>query len=309
MNPIRAIYRAVTPTGVRESVAARRFSLWRWATGPGLREPAARAWVGLGRPVRAVQTRYGTVFADLRDRGVGRPLFVYRGFETTEIEFIRSRLEPGMTFLDVGANVGCYTVAAAAAVGETGRVVAIEPDPHNFALLTRGIAANGLRNVTALNIAAGPEPGIATLYRSAENLGDHRLYAEAQTGSRAGVRVPVERLDDTFDRLKLPPPDVGKIDVQGFEESVVRGMPKLLGGDRPMTWLTEFWPHGLANAGGNAAGYLAAFRDRGFGCAHVSADGRAEPVAWDAVWGLVPPLDPARPDFAMTNLVFTRPAS
>jgi hypothetical protein len=118
--------------------------------------------------------------------------------------------------------------------------------------------------------------------------------------------VPVGPLDAEFAARNLPPPDVVKIDVQGYEELAFRGMRGLLAGDRPMTVLSEFWPLGIGNAGGDAAAYLELFRAAGFACFHPAADGRLEPVAWDAVGGLIPPSDPAHPDWAMTNLVFRR---
>lgn len=306
MNPVKVLYRAITPARLREFAARQRYAVWNALTGPAARERATRWNLALGRPVRPVRTPYGTVYADLRDEGVGRLLYVNRGFEPHEVGFVVSRLRPGMTFLDIGANVGCYTVAAAATVGPTGRVISIEPDDHNFALLNRAVTANRFKSVTLVNAAAGAEPGTARLYKSGHNLGDHRLYADGQSDGRRAIDVPVVRLDDVFAERALAPPDVVKIDVQGFELAVMRGAARLFAGDRPMTVLTEFWPHGITSAGGDPAGYLGFFRDRGFTCRHIAADGRLTPTDWDDVWGLVPPVDPAVPDHAMTNLVFTR---
>ena len=307
MNPLKRVYNAVVPARLRESLAARRFHMGRVLTTPvARREAAAKLWAKAGRPVRAVRTPFGTVYVDVRDQGVGLPLFCERIWEPAETHFLQSALKPGMTYLDIGANIGYFVSLAASAVGPTGRVVAVEPDPYNFGLLSRTVAKNGWPNVTLLNMAAGPERGTARLFKSGQNLGDHRLYADGDAAARDAVEVPVGPLDAEFAARQLPPPDVVKIDVQGYEELVFRGMRGLLAGDRPMSVLTEFWPAGIENAGGDPRAYLDVFRTGGFECFHPEPDGRLEPVAYDAVWGLIPPLDPAKPDWAMTNLVFRR---
>ena len=79
-------------------------------------------------------------------------------------------------------EIGYFTLLAADLVGPAGRVIAIEPESYNFGLLTRNIRANRLSNVTALNIAVGAESGTSTIYKSAENYGDHRVGAESQSG-------------------------------------------------------------------------------------------------------------------------------
>lgn len=307
MNPIRTIYRAVVPGGVRGAVASRRV----WATGlwrnpVARREALADLWALLRRPVRHVRTPHGVVYVDVRDRFVGRTIYVNRGYEESETQFLARRLAPGMSYLDLGANVGFLAAVAAARVGPSGRVVAVEPDPHNFRLLARGVRASGRRNVTLVNAAAGPAPGTARLFKSDHNLGDHRLYAGSGTAARAAVEVPVVQIDDVFAAGHLTSPDVIKIDVQGYEAHVIAGMPRLLGGDRPMAVLSEFWPHGMREAGSDPAAYLDAFRSRGFSCHRLTANGETVSVAWGEVFDHVPPFDPASPDSSWVNLVFER---
>src|SRR5262245_2134996 len=89
-----------------------------------------------------------------RTHGVADPLLAGRGYEPEETAFIEAALAPGMTFLDLGANVGYFTCLAARKVGPAGRVWAFEPDPRNFRLLVRSVKANGLSNVTAVRAAA-----------------------------------------------------------------------------------------------------------------------------------------------------------
>jgi len=305
VNPLKRAYQVVVPHRLRAALAEGRYRLTHASA---RREAAARMWVAARRPVRPVRTPFGVVFADVRDRGVGLPLYRDRHWELAETRALQAVLRPGMTYLDVGANIGYFVALAASAVGPGGRVVAVEPDPYNFGLLSRTVRFNRWNHVTLLNMAAGPEKGTARLFKSGANLGDHRLYADGESNGRAAVEVPVGPLDAEFAARQLPPPDVVKIDIQGFEELAFRGMGALLAGDRPMTVLSEFWPLGITNAGGDPAAYLERFRAAGFACFHPEEDGRVEPVAWDAVGNLIPPVDPTRPDWAMTNLVFRRGA-
>jgi FkbM family methyltransferase len=308
MNPLKAAYRAITPARLREHLADRRFHFERWLNNPRAQwETLAQVWLALRRPVRPVRTPYGTVFVDLRDLAVGRMIYTNRTYEEAETRFLLGVLKPGMVHLDVGANVGFLAAVAASRVGPTGRVIALEPDPYNFRLLSRAVRENRWPQVTALNTAAGAAPGTARLFKSDWNLGDHRLYADDEAATRATVTVPVGRVDDILVRERLPAPDFVKIDVQGYEWFVANGMERTLAGDRLRAVLTEFWPHGMRNAGGDPQGYLDTFRRHGFGCFRPTPAGGLEPVEWGAVWGLIPPFDPDEPDACWTNLVFARP--
>src|SRR5688500_9658786 len=80
-----------------------------------------------------------------------------------ETAALRASLPAGGTFVDVGANWGYFTLVAAHAVGASGRVVALEPDPRVHAELAANLARNGIRNVTALAVAASDRAGEATL--------------------------------------------------------------------------------------------------------------------------------------------------
>jgi FkbM family methyltransferase len=210
-----------------------------------------------------------------------------------------------MTYLDIGANIGYFVALAASKLGLRGHVIAVEPDPHNFALLSRTVRTNKWRNVTLLNIAAGAHQGTARLFRSAENLGDHRLYSDAEGSARVAIDVPVRMIESELAARRLPAPDVVKIDVQGYEELAFRGMRALVRRSAPMIVLTEFWPLGIVNAGGDPQAYLRMFSENGFACFHPGIDGLT-PVPWQNVWELIPPADPLRPDWAMVNLVFRR---
>ncbi|MCI0700401.1 MAG: FkbM family methyltransferase [Planctomycetia bacterium] len=310
MSLLARAYQKIVPACVRGP-------LWHWrawasalATDPAVRRDwLARALIVARCHLRVVRVPHGRLWVDLRDIGVGRKIFVHRKYEEAESGVLRALLHPGMTYLDVGANLGYLATLAAKLVGTTGRVIAIEPEPYNFSLLQRNLKLLGRRQTVAVNAAAGSEPGTAKLFKSADNLGDHRLYTDSDSSGRVGVEVPVVRLDDLFTTNNWPAPDFIKIDVQGYEPHVVAGLERLITSDRPQAILTEYWPIGIRNAGADPSAYLEWFRARGFTCYLIGADGSLTAVAYDAIDAHLPPLIPEWPDAQMLNLLFLRPDS
>lgn len=147
-----------------------------------------------------------------------------------ELDRLGEWLSPGDWAVDVGANVGLYTARMSAAVGPSGRVVALEPVPSTFALLAANTRVMPHENVTLHNAAATDAAGVVGMRvpRSAAGLEDH--YQSHLCDDGADVRVVGVRLDD----LPLPHPvALVKVDAEGHELAVLRGMRRLLERDRP----------------------------------------------------------------------------
>lgn len=133
--------------------------------------------------------------------------------------FISSRLQPGAVFVDAGANIGTYTVPAGRLVGPSGRVIAFEAHPAIMGFLKRNIAANGLANVTALNLALGAERSSVELAFSAHNPGETHIAGRDERAWTV-VRVEMTTLDDALRGLSIDAIDYLKVDVEGFEVPV-----------------------------------------------------------------------------------------
>jgi FkbM family methyltransferase len=175
-------------------------------------------------------------------------------YEPGERAFIQRTCRPGDTVLDVGANVGLYTAMTAHLAGPKGRVIALEPDPENFGYLQQTIQANSFANVHAVQAAAAGETGEATLYVSASNRGDNRMYANEMCGDQ--LKVKIVRLDDLLPTLQVNTLDFIKIDVQGFEGQVMEGLKETIRRSPSLVMLAEFWPDGLQRAKTNPEEYL-----------------------------------------------------
>ena len=192
-------------------------------------------------------------------------------YEKAETRFFQSACRDGMTFLDVGANLGYYTALATRAVGPNGRVLAVEPDPDSFGYLEQTIAANAVGNVQAFPVAASDAPATLPLYISTDNRGDNRLYASGE--DRPQVEVTARPLDALLRENKIDKVDLIKIDVQGYEPKVIAGLRETITASPNLTLLTEFWPQGIDEAGENANDFLQTLRGLGLTLHELQPDG------------------------------------
>jgi len=162
-----------------------------------------------------------------------------------EFKLFDSLLRTGMTVLDIGANQGVFALYCADKVGPTGRVIAFEPDPEMFSALEGNVKASGKKWVQIHNLAVGAEEGELNLQVSRVNRGDNRLVRKSQPGAET-TPVRVVTLDGLFLGQKV---DLIKMDVQGWEGAVLRGMAGLLASPNHSCILLEIWPEALQRAG------------------------------------------------------------
>jgi FkbM family methyltransferase len=141
-------------------------------------------------------------------------------FEPEESGWVEDFLKPGMVFVDVGANIGLYSLLAASRVGSRGRVVAFEPSPYCQDRLQATVKANAISQITIERTALGDAPGELELV--VEHQGLHSPSFLAKEGDLR-YRVPVTTFDAYLARSGLGHVDLMKIDVEGFEPNVIRG--------------------------------------------------------------------------------------
>ena len=179
-----------------------------------------------------IETEEGLLFFSTQDRTIGRHVYVEGGWERRLLlrTLALAEVEPqGAYFVEVGANIGTTTVAAAR---QGAHVLAFEPAPLNYRLLRANVAVNLLdEHVTATQAACSDTPGTLTMRLSPVNHGDHRIDP---TGD---VQVPVVRLDDALGGRHV---DLLWVDTQGHEASVFAGAPQTLAARPPL--LVELWP-------------------------------------------------------------------
>jgi FkbM family methyltransferase len=173
---------------------------------------------------------------------------IYLGvFEPFESVQIRSYLKPGMTFIDVGANVGYYTLMAASLVGQTGRVFAFEPSPYAFDLLKETINRNNVSNVRTVQAGLNDTSGEVSLFMP-DKPGNHTPSMVPNNEGRP-LKVPVQRLDECLAQHLVEKVDLMKIDVEGFEPNVIAGAEKYIAQGKIGAILCEFNKHWLKENG------------------------------------------------------------
>ncbi|RJP59817.1 MAG: FkbM family methyltransferase [Candidatus Auribacter fodinae] len=178
--------------------------------------------------------------------------------------FVKSIIKQGDVILDIGANIGYYTLLFAKLVGKKGKVYAFEPDPYNFSILSHNIRLNGYTNVVLLNKAVSDENGKISLYLSEDNFGDHRISnTEGRTHS---VEVEAIRIDDFIKQQNGAGAGVNfiKMDIQGAEGKAIAGMRELLSYSKHVTVFMEFWPSGLKACDSDPRALLDVFIKAGF---------------------------------------------
>lgn len=197
-------------------------------------------------------------------------------FELHETEVIKGEIKPGDIVVDIGANIGYYTLIFARLVGPKGKVFAFEPEPDTFKLLEKNVQINGYENVVLERMAVSDKSGKARLYLSEQDNTDHRL--DAPSTGRASIEVDTMRLDDYFQSYDGRI-DFIKMDIQGAESCAVAGMLDLLQGRPGPALFTEYWPHGLQQSPYTPERFLSFLEQAGFEFYDIRANkGAAQPV-------------------------------
>jgi FkbM family methyltransferase len=143
-------------------------------------------------------------------------------YESDVTSLISSRLQSGMSAVDVGANIGYYTVTAARLVGPAGHVYAFEPDPEAYRYLERNVADNNCSNVTTVASAVGNVTGTVEFVQA----GPERGYIQER--GQGNLPVASTTLDAYFSGLGWPALHLIKIDVEGHEGAVLLGMVEVV---------------------------------------------------------------------------------
>ena len=173
-----------------------------------------------------------------RDDVLVAPTIREHGIYGTEIgAFLKRRLRVGSTFVDVGANLGWFSVLAARLVGERGRVYAVEPDPANLPLLRANLWGNRCDNATVLGVAAWSGPAHLDLVTYPEG----GAATEVRAGGDGTLLVPAAPLDSLIPGTV----DVLKVDAQMTDHVAIRGAERIIATSPRIAVIAEFFPAAL----------------------------------------------------------------
>lgn len=206
---------------------------WRRSTlEAAIRRRVQTAYLGNGVVLARVLGHH-KMFLRSSDRGFACHVMLDGYWEMWLTQFLAQRLKPGMTAIDVGANFGYYTLLMGEAVGETGQVIAVEPNPEAASLLQESVNLSGHGVRTRLvPQALGASIGRAWLYAPDGEPKNASLVGQPDLPGGTTVEVATVTLDEIA--LGHPRVDLVKIDAEGGEQGIVAGMQGLIARDRPL---------------------------------------------------------------------------
>ena len=157
--------------------------------------------------------------------------YITLGWEEATVKIFQDVVKKGDVVVDMGANMGFFTLLAAKLVGREGKVYSFEPNPTNYNLLLKNIAINGYDNVTAVQKAVSYRSGAEKLFISDDDIGNSTIYEYGE--GRQTIEIETVAIDDFFaDRETRI--DAVKMDIEGAEMAALLGMERIVAQNRNM---------------------------------------------------------------------------
>ena len=192
-------------------------------------------------------------------------------FEPYTTEVIKQNISNGDLVMDIGANIGYFTLIMAKGITENGKVFSFEPEPKNFKLLKKNVEINNYSNVILEKKAIGNKTGIAKLYLADRknnifHSGMHRIFRSDLVSQISNpVSINIIKLDDYLQDLKfIKKIRLIKIDVEGAEFDVLKGMSKILDENKGIKIVMEFSSENLEDYGSNPSDVIDFLINKGF---------------------------------------------
>lgn len=263
--------------------------------------PKTEGFSGIYLGKDAVMTRIwtGHLLKLLGGEMIVTPHLLNVGFNEPHVtRMLTSLIQPGDTFVDVGANIGYYSVLGAFRAWPDGRVWTFEPQLRAYQLHSDNLMMNGFDVIAERHrLALSDRDGVAEMrvfedYEATATLhempSDYVENTERQTGRASQtIEVPVARLDDIM--RDVPRIDVMKIDAEGHEPAIIRGAREILTRSPAIKIVMEFVP--TTTGFTEAAAHLALLRELGFSIWVIEHDGTLSPQSDDAALLQIPFAD------------------
>lgn len=169
------------------------------------------------------------------DLGISSELLMFKTHEPLTTNLLSKELKKDMVCLDVGGNIGYYTLLESNIIGNGGKVIAIEPSPPNFQHLKKNLEIQDTQNVDAYNFAAGDVDGTVNFLVYQESNGSFTI-PDGETTNLPGelIKVKAKRLDTFLDEINIEHVDFVRMDVEGYESHIIQGMKNTIQKSKPM---------------------------------------------------------------------------
>jgi FkbM family methyltransferase len=214
-------------------------------------------------PRAVITADHFRVRVDLRDIAIASTLFVMRTWEPELVALFRWLDLGGGVCIDVGANIGWHTLALSECVGPAGKVFAFEPSPREYRLLLENLRLNNVTNVVAERSALGDRKETRWLRLNSRNRGDNRIVSERKAGEQY-ESIAVEVGEDVLAALPAGAIKLVKIDAQGYDQFVVKGLREVLMRNPDAVLAVEVDPDALYEAGTKPCEFVGYLVEQGF---------------------------------------------
>jgi len=192
------------------------------------------------------------MYLDPYENVISKSIFLHKTWEQLESKLFCRSISKGDIVIDIGAHIGWYSLLASQYVGKEGIVFAFEPEPRSFNILIKNIKINNIKNIVPVNKALSDSSGTQMLFINLYKKGPSpfRMWSNSDE-----EYIPVEVI--TLDKyLKNKQVNIIKIDVEGYECKIFRGMEKILSENPNLIIFSEYWPEGLRKSGSSPKEYL-----------------------------------------------------
>jgi FkbM family methyltransferase len=206
-------------------------------------------------------------------------------FELTELRFIEAYLSRGDIFIDVGANIGLFTLLAAEIVKGAGQVHCFEPSSRTFSRLTENISRNGFNNVHTNQCALSNEAGELELYVSTDGHDAWNSLAGQLAGNEGRTEVVSVTTIDAYCQSRKLTPTIMKIDVEGWEKNVILGGREVFGPTNAPDLLVEFTEANCIAAGTSGKDLFNTIAQQGYSLFHLGEDFKLSTATADDDFG------------------------
>ena len=221
-----------------------------------------------GRPLTIINVMKHKMYVDLSDPGISWQLLTRGCREVEHVNDIRANLRPGMTGIDIGANIGFFPLIEAALIGPSGHLYCIEPVSSNIEILKKNIAENQyMDRVEVFRNAVGEKSGVSRIVL-ANACNSHRIMPDYKADGDSGEFEEVETVsvDQFMDMVGLSAEDVNflRCDIEGYEAIAIRGMSKLMTAGTTIHFFIELHPGGYPRWGTTVERVVRELTESGF---------------------------------------------
>lgn len=189
-------------------------------------------------------------------RNTFQAYIVRNGWEELTTEMFKKVVKKGDIVVDLGANIGYFSLLAARLVGSEGKVYAFEPEPRNYSLLLKNMELNGYDNIVPVPKAVSNVSGTIRFFLHSKDTGAHTIYQplHGEREFKESIEVQAVALDEFF-KDKECPINVIKMDIEGAETAALLGMDRIISENENLKMFIEFHPPGIKRSGDSLLGF------------------------------------------------------